>query len=144
MAKKDGAISADFFKDAAAIFALNPIIAPQVEQFWQAQDKMLCDVEAFSKNWFARRHTATQTALDTAIDVTAEVRQHPSEAISALSDWQRQSMERVIADFQDWVDLCSRCVAHVVSAEIEAEKEELEATAKALASEAKTKHAMPV
>jgi hypothetical protein len=144
MAKKDTATGMELFKDVAAIFAVNPIIAPQVTQFWQAQDRILDEVEGFSKHWFTRRHTATQTALDVVQDVTGKGGLHPSEAMSAMADWQAHSAERVIADFQEWVDLCSRCVAHVVSAEIKAEKQEIEAVARTITSEVKAKHAMPV
>ena len=40
-----------------------PAMAPQMEQFWEAQDGILDDVEDCTRAWFDRRHAATRSAL---------------------------------------------------------------------------------
>lgn len=143
MAKTNDSVLADLMKQTQAAVALNPMLSPQIEQFWQAQEKMLKETEAFTKHWFERRHTATKSALKAVENVT-NGGSGPSDAMKTLSDWQQHSMERVVGDFQEWVELCARCAGHVTAAEYDAEKEGLEKAAKQAASGSKTKHATPV
>ncbi|MCO4847870.1 MAG: hypothetical protein KC448_07850 [Yoonia sp.] len=143
MAKSDDSALADLMTLTQQVVTLNPMLRPQVEQYWQAQEKMLKEAETFTKHWFERRHTAAKSALETARDVTNGGSASP-DAMRVLSDWQRQSLERAVVDSQEWIDLCTRCVEHVTTAEVEAEKAGLEKATKQLASGSKKKHATPV
>jgi len=143
MAKSDDTALTDLMKQTQAAVTLNPMVRPQIEQFWQAQEKMLQEAQAFTEHWFERRHDATKTALKAADHVT-NGGSDPSEALKTMSDWQRHSVERVMEDFREWVELCTRCAGHVTTAEVEAEKEGLEKAAKQVKSASKTKHATPV
>lgn len=69
-AKTDDSAIADLIKQTQGAVALNPILGPQIEQFWQAQEKMLQEAEAFTKHWFERRHSAAKSALKAVENVT--------------------------------------------------------------------------
>jgi hypothetical protein len=144
MAEKDSATIMDFFRQAPTLFAVNPMIGPQVEQFWLAQQQILREAESFSEHWFDRRKAAAETALDVAREMSANGGSNPAASLETMTQWQRHSMERVAEDFREWVELCSRCAGHVATAEVTAEKDGLEKTAKSAASAAKAKHATPV
>ncbi len=144
MAEKDDATIMDFFKQAPAMFAADPVIGPQVEQFWQAQQKILREAESFSEHWFDRRQAAIETAIDVVREMSANGGSNPAASLETMTQWQRHSMERVAEDFREWVDLRTRCAGHVATAEVAAEKDGLEKTAKRVTSAAKTKHATPV
>lgn len=144
MAKTEQMSVADIFRQVPALFSVNPMVGPQVEHFWKAQEEMLKEAETFSEHWFARRHAATKTALDAAKEVTANGGSNPALALEAMFDWQRHSMERIAEDFKEWADMCARCAGHVARAEIEGDSEAIEETAKRAAAATKTKHATPV
>jgi len=146
--KTDGKLASDTISDFAsqvqgAILA-SPMAAPQMENLLQAQENVLQDVEAFSHHWFDRRHTATRTALKAFQDVAKTGGRDPAVMIKGMTDWQQHSMERIAEDLREWVDLCARCAGYVASAEVEANEEILEETAKRVASAAKSKHSTPV
>jgi len=112
----------------------NPLATPlngtQVEHFWEAQDNILRDAEAFARNWFERRHTATRTAIDASRQATGSGVSDPGAAVRAIADWKVHSMERIAEDFGEWFDLWSNCAAHLSRAEAEAGEAALEKTAK--------------
>ena len=143
MAKSDDTSLVDLMKQRQAAVTLTPMLRPQIEQFWQAQEKMLREAQAFTEHWFERRHDATKTAIKAVENVT-NGGSDPSEALKSMSDWQRHSVERVMEDFREWAHLCTRCAGHVTTAEVEAEKEGLEKAAKLVKSASTTKHATPV
>ena len=64
MTRKSTTHIGDMMDQARAVLSANPAIAPQMAQFWKAQDQMLQDAETYSKAWFARRHVAIKSALD--------------------------------------------------------------------------------
>ncbi|TNE37494.1 hypothetical protein [Roseovarius sp.] len=145
---KDVKLAADRISDLAqqvqnTIFA-NPITAPQAENLLQAQENVLQEFETFSHHWFARRHTATKTALQAAQDIARNGGRDPSVMVKKMSDWQQHSMERIVEDFQEWLDLCARCAGHVASAEVETNQEILEESAKGGTKAARSKHTTPV
>jgi hypothetical protein len=143
MANSDDTVLTDLMKQTQAAVSLNPMLKPQIEQFWQAQEQMLQEAQAFTEHWFERRHDATKTALK-AVEEVSDGKAGPSNALKAMSEWQRSSMERIVEDFREWVELCTRCAGHVTSAEIEAEKEGLKTATKQVTSSAKARHATPV
>lgn len=133
----------DLIEQSRAIMGANPMIAPQMEQFWKAQDAILEETEAFTKSWFDRRHKAAQTALEALRNVNGDGAD-PSAATRTMMDWQQHSFQRLASDMQEWLELCSRCANRVSSAEVEGSKKGLEEVAKRAKSTAKTKHATPV
>lgn len=144
MAQKDTTKAfSDLMSQARGMLAVNPMIAPQMEQFWKAQDEVLEEAEAYSKAWFERRHDAAQSALETVRKVGGNGAD-PAAAMQAMVEWQQHSFQRMAEDMQQWVDLCTRCAARVSDAEMEAGKESLEELEKRTKSAAKQKHATPV
>jgi hypothetical protein len=133
----------DLMSQARGMLAVNPMIAPQMEQFWKAQDEVLEEAEAYSKAWFERRHDAAQSALETVRKVGSNGADLAA-AMQAMVEWQQHSFQRMAQDMQQWVDLCTRCAARVSDAEMEAGKESLEEVEKRTKSTAKQKHATPV
>lgn len=143
MAKKDTTALGELMKEAKGMLAVNPMIAPQQEHFWKAQDRILEETEAFSKAWFARRHEATQSAIK-AMQKLNDNGADPSSAVKAMLDWQQGSIKRMAEDMQQWVELCTTCAGRIAQAEVEAGKEGAEEIAKRAKSVAKTEHATPV
>lgn len=143
MAKKPNTPVGSMMDQARALLAANPVMAPQMMQFWQAQDCMLNEVEAFSKAWFARRHAATQSALD-ALHKADTAGADPAKSMKLAFDWQQHSFQRLAEDMQQWMALCARCTGHVADAEIEAGKEGADHLVSQVAAASGAKHATPV
>ena len=133
----------DIMDQARGMLATNPMLAPQMEQFWKAQEDVLKEARTFSEAWFQRRQEAAQSALDAVRDINGNGAD-PSMAMSAIIDWQQHSFQRLTEDMQQWVDLCTRCAGCMTSAEVEAGKQGAKKLAKRAKSNAKTKHATPV
>lgn len=134
----------DLAAQTQEILFLNPMAVPQITKLLEAQENALREAEEFSEHWFARRHAATKTSLEIARDISKKGSADPSGVVKDLTDWQRQSIERIAEDFQEWIDLCARCAGHFATAEIEAETEGLQEAAKRTESTVKSRHAMPV
>ncbi|WP_296424546.1 hypothetical protein [Yoonia sp.] len=143
MADKDAAMVDDIVRQMPAMFAANPVVGPPVAHFWQAQEKMLQDAEAFSAHWFRRRQDATKLALDTARDVRTNGGSEPSALIEAMQDWQQHAVERIAEDFREWASLCARCAGHVASVDVAAETEAAKKTSNR-ATAPTARHATPV
>jgi hypothetical protein len=134
--------------DATQMFTAVPppaaaLTAPQMKQFWKAQDKILAEAEAFARHWFARRHAATKAALK-ACEEAAEA--NPTDALAALQafrDWQAQSAERMAEDVREWVDMWGRCAGHFVTGEVTAGAETLDELQRE-GAELHSRHATPV
>ena len=92
-----------------------PAMAPQMEQFWNAQDSILDDVEGFTQGWFERRHEATRSALEAIREANGNGTD-PSAAMMVIANWQRHSMERMTEDIQQWTDLWARCAGRMAPA----------------------------
>ncbi|MFW8635639.1 hypothetical protein [Cribrihabitans pelagius] len=104
---------------------LNPMMKPQAEQFWAAQEKLLDEAEVFARHWFERRHEAAQTALTATLTATSAGGGSPAAAVRALTEWQRQSAERIAEDGREWAGMVSRCATCICETEAEAVKEAL-------------------
>jgi len=131
-------------KEVWQLMNANPFMAPQVEHFWEAQDYLLNETEAFTAKWFARRHAATRAAIDAARTMAKSGSGHPDSSLQTLSDWQSQSAERVAEDIQEWLDLWSRCADFVARSESQVGAEGLEKAVKATASKKRPKDDFPV
>lgn len=140
---KDSTKLVDLMEQAREVFALNPMMGPQIEQFLKAQDDILEETEAFSTAWFQRRHEAAHSALE-AVRKADGHGGDPSNAMQAMIDWQQGSFRRMADDVQGWVELCSRCAGCMTRAEVEAGKEGAEEIAKRAKTAAHTNHATPV
>lgn len=134
----------DAIKQTQEMVAMNPVAAPQLEQFWRAQDGILEAAETFSQGWFQRRHEATKAAIGVARMIGSSGGARPDAAARALTDWQRDSVERLVEDFQGWIEFCTSCAGHVSEAQMEAGKEGLETVEKRAGAATKLRHATPV
>ncbi|MCE8515429.1 phasin family protein [Ruegeria pomeroyi] len=105
--------------------SMTSLVQPQLEQFWDAQEKLLAESERFTRHWFERRHEAIRTALDAARSATAADPSNPAEAMETVMDWQRHSVERMVEDAREWFDTVSRCADYVTKTEAEAVEETL-------------------
>jgi hypothetical protein len=133
----------DLIGQAREVFALTPLVAPQLERFWSAQDRILDEAEGFSRAWFERRHEAAETALEALRKANGDGTDL-SAAMRAMVDWQQSSFQRLTDDVQDWVELCSRCAGRMTRAEVEAGKDGADEVAKRTKAVAKTNHSTPV
>lgn len=149
MAKKEDtpqtpALFSDVMKSAQSMMSMNPVFAPQIEQFWDAQEKMLNEAENYTHHWFQRRHEATRTALDTARKATSAGDGDPTTAMQAMMDWQRHSMERMAEDAREWFEMVSRCTGQVTEGEVEAVDESVKEAAKTVKKAGRTSKTTPV
>ncbi|KUJ73617.1 hypothetical protein AVO45_13515 [Ruegeria marisrubri] len=134
----------DILKPLQAASSVNPLLKPQIEQFWDAQEKFLDETERFAHHWFERRHEAIRTALTAARAATAEGRADPAKAMEAMLDWQRHSMERLVEDAREWLDTMSRCASYATETEAEAVEETLEEAAEIARKSTKSAKSEPV
>ena len=112
----------------------NPLIATQAEHFWQTQEKMLEAAEAFTRSWFQRRHEATRTAMITAREAVENDSANPGEAMQTIAQWQRHSMERMVEDAREWLEMVNHCAGIATASEMEAAEEVLKGAEKATKS----------
>jgi len=143
MARKPNTPVGSMMDQARALLAANPVMAPQMMQFWKAQDCMLREAEGFSKAWFARRNAATKSAI-AALGKLDGTGVDPAKSMQLALDWQQHSFQRLAEDMQEWMAMCARCTGHIADAEIEAGKEGTDHLVKQVASASGTKHATPV
>lgn len=101
---------ADSLKPLRDAMLFNPVFRPQVEQFWNVQEKILDEAEEFTRYWLQRRHAVEPTALKVARTAVSGESEGPKEAVKALSEWQRHSAERVAEDSRERLETMSRCV----------------------------------
>lgn len=134
---------ADLVKQAQGLMAMNPMIAPQMEQFWKAQDGLLDEAEAFSREWYARRHDAARSALRTVRKLDGDST-NPMALMQEMAEWQRHSFQRLTEDMQHWMSMCARCAGRVASAETLAAEVGFDETAKKTKAATSTGHATPV
>ncbi|WP_371059426.1 hypothetical protein [Rhodosalinus sp. 5P4] len=104
-------------------FGSSPLAAPQMEEFWKAQEQLLDEAEAFSRHWFERRHVAARTAMETARELREGGASDPGSAMKAMGDWQAESVQRMVADWQEWLELCQRCAGHMSAGGMDAQSE---------------------
>ncbi|WP_170476263.1 phasin family protein [Ruegeria arenilitoris] len=110
----------DVFKQMQPSESVNPVLGAQIEQFWDAQEKMLEEAENFAQHWFERRHEAVRSALKAARTASSANAGDPSKAMQTITEWQRHSAERLIADAQEWFETVARCAAYAAETEAEA------------------------
>ncbi|WP_170422407.1 phasin family protein [Ruegeria arenilitoris] len=134
----------DVFKQMQPPMSGSPAFGAQIEQFWDAQEKMLEETEAFAQHWFERRHEAVRTALKAARNVSSANPSDPSKALQSMADWQRHSAERLVADAQEWFETVARCAAYVAETEAEAVEKTVDDVTAATKSAVKSAKSEPV
>ena len=112
--KPDTTALSDMMTQAQNLLTSNAGANPQMAGLLEAQQNFLSEAQEFSKHWYARRREALETAIEAAKNITGNLEPDPAEAISAITDWQTHSMERMTADFQEWVEICSRSTGNMV------------------------------
>ena len=143
MATKDGPALADLQEQLRGMMAVNPMVAPQMARFWQAQHDILQEAATFADGWFDRRQHAARSARDAA-ETMAGDGADPSQAMRGVMDWHRDTLDRMAEDMQAWTEFCTRCAGHMGTTEIEAGKEAAQETAKRARAATTTKHSTPV
>ncbi|MCI2393912.1 phasin family protein [Aliiroseovarius sediminis] len=103
----------DMMKQTQDMMTANPMMGAQMTNVFETQQKFLQEAQTFSEHWFDRRKQAAETAMQAARDIVDAGSAEPSVVLNVMSEWQQHSMERMAADFQEWVDLCSRCAGQV-------------------------------
>ena len=71
-------------------------IGDNARHFWEMQDKILDNMQAFSSAWFERRHTGTHSACEAAERMCGT--NTMVDAVEAYQDWVRGVYERLMAD----------------------------------------------
>ena len=127
-------IYADTLKSMQSVMRPNLLMAPQAGHFWEMQEHLLDESEAFMRHWFERRHEATRTALVAARTTTGDGSGKPADAMQTITEWQRQSIERMVEDAREWLDTVQRCANYVSTSEVEAAEEVLEGAKRAAAT----------
>ena len=113
-----------------SVTLFNPILKPQLEQFWKAQEKILDESESFARHWFERRHEAARTGLGAARDAVSGDGPDPAAMMKVVADWQHHSAERMAEDTREWFDMLFRCASFVSETEAGAAEEMLDEGAK--------------
>ena len=121
---------AGVFRSMQSMMSANPLAAPQAEHFWQTQEQLLDFAETFTRSWFDRRHEATRTAMVAARKASEKDAANPSEALQSIADWQRHSMERMVEDAREWLEMITRCARIATISEMEAAEDVLRETEK--------------
>jgi len=65
-------------------------------RFWENQNKILDNMEAFTSNWFKRRHTGTYSAQEAAQRMCGT--ESMVDVVQAYQDWAKGAFERLMAD----------------------------------------------
>lgn len=133
----------DLMEDARSMLAFNPMLASQMEHFWKAQDTLVAAAEAYSRGWFKRRHEATETALEVVHQANGNGGDLGA-TMRSMADWQQQSFQRLYADTQQWLGLCSSCARSIMNEEMQAGQEALDTAGKQAKAGTAPKHATPL
>lgn len=121
-------------KSMQQAMSANPLFSSQAEHFWQAQEEILDATETYTRNWFERRHEATRTAMEAMRTALNTDGAQPDVAGKSISQWQQHSMERMVKDAREWLEMVTQCAAVATAGEIEVAEEALEATRRATKS----------
>src|SRR5262245_49025282 len=70
--------------------ALSESFRENARRFWESQDKILDNMQAFTNSWFDHRHTGTHSAQDRTETM--------ADLIQAYQDWAKGAFERIMAD----------------------------------------------
>ncbi|MFZ1949648.1 MAG: hypothetical protein WB037_27460 [Pseudolabrys sp.] len=65
-------------------------------RFWENQDKILDNMQAFTNSWFDHRHTGTHSAQEAAERMCGT--EKIVDLVQAYQDWAKGAFERIMAD----------------------------------------------
>ena len=65
-------------------------------RFWENQDKILDNMQAFTNSWFDHRHTGTHSAQEAAERMCGT--ETMVDLVQAYQDWAKGAFERLLAD----------------------------------------------
>jgi len=82
-------------------------VQENARRFWENQDKMLDNMEAFTSNWFKRRHVGTHSAQEAAQRMCGT--ESVVDMFQAYQDWAKGAFERMMSDG-------IACQEHIVAA----------------------------
>lgn len=139
----------DMASKAQALFMVNGAAGAKFERFLEMQDALLAETETFARHWFDRRHEATQTAIAALHDATPNGAADPAHAMRAMTDWQRGSLARMMADMQEWTAVCVRCAGAMTTTPLDTAAADTDQAGSDKANghadaKAKASHATPV
>jgi hypothetical protein len=76
--------------------ALSESFRENARRFWESQDKILDNMQAFTNSWFDHRHTGTHSAQEAAERMCRT--ETMADLIQAYQDWAKGALERIMAD----------------------------------------------
>ncbi|WP_292286016.1 phasin family protein [Marivita sp.] len=146
----------DLSRQTQALFDLNGVAAPQLEQVMKVQEGMLEQAETFTRHWVERRQKAVETAVETLNEMNSSGKPDPMAAMQAIAEWQRGSLERLTEDYREWMTLCMQATQLAATPQDETEQDDAasddtaedkaatKSKGRAAASRSKSEHATPV
>ena len=146
----------DLSRQTQALFDLNGVAAPQLEQVMKVQEGMLEQAETFTRHWVERRQKAVETAVETLNEMNSSGKPDPMAAMLGTAQWQRGSLERLTEDYREWMTLCMQPMQLTATSQGETEQADAASSAtdqgkattkskgRAAASRSKSEHATPV
>ncbi|MGR3465041.1 hypothetical protein [Limimaricola sp.] len=120
-----------------------PFGAAQMQHVWTVQACMLEETRTFCEAWFGRRHSMAQAMGE----LGTEIMQGGGDSarmVAAFSAWQDGAGERLRADMQDWLTLCTNCTGHLAREANDAETELIDSTVEIARRAGTVRHAIPV
>lgn len=123
--------------------ALEPYATPQMQHVRVAQTRMLEETRTFFDAWFDRRHKMTQAMGELATEIM-DAGADGARISDAMSRWHEGAGERLRADVQDWMTLCTNCASHLAREATEAETEMIDNTVEMARRAGTVRHATPV
>ena len=76
--------------------AFSPMLQENVRRFWENQDKILSNMQAFTNGWFERRHTGTHSASEACERMCGT--ETATDLVQAYQNWLSGAFERMMAD----------------------------------------------
>jgi hypothetical protein len=76
--------------------AVSSMFQENARRYWENQDKILDNMQAFTNNWFEHRHTGTHSAQEAAERMCRT--ETMVDLVQAYQDWAKGAFERIMAD----------------------------------------------
>jgi hypothetical protein len=130
MTQKSEAKLPDPFEVAQKMFSAWPQFGvaarENLQTFWSNQEKLLDNMQEFSRAWFERRRQATKTAMEAAKCMCEA--ENPVDAAQHCQTWMAGSAERIVADItalQQHAMKAAELLTAQASAELESRKADI-------------------
>lgn len=122
----------DAINASQVLFTANPLfLTPQSKHFFEAQQRILDEVETFSTAWFQRRQDAVQAMVDSARRIASEGGRDPAKMIKEATEFQAGAMKRISEDAKTCTEMLTHCAEAVSRNEVEAMQETADNTQRA-------------